>query len=139
MSVHTRKLKIIEFTIDESEFACQIASWTLDPGLEDGDVQFTFCPDGSFIEETDPQPTLDVTFYSDWRSDGVSAFLWEHQGEVADFVLDHHPDIPEEHVRWTGQLIVKPGPVGGDAREYEQTEVTFQIIPTSLQFERVTS
>jgi hypothetical protein len=143
MSVHQRRLKVIQFTIDGNSFDCQVQSWTLDPGIDDGDVQYTFCssdPSGdgsSFVEETDAEPTLDLTFYSDWRSAGVSTFLWLHKGETLDFVLDHHPNVPGEHVRWSGQLVAKPGPAGGDARDTEQTEVTLQIIPTSLVFEEV--
>lgn len=137
MSVHHRKLKRIEFAIGETQFECQVQSWSLDPGIGDGERNYTFCPDGEFIEEADPEPTLELTFYSDWRSDGISTFLWEHQGEEAEFTLDHHPDIPEEHVRWTGTVRVRPGPVGGEARETETTEVTLEIVgePT---FERVT-
>jgi hypothetical protein len=141
MTIHQRRLKVIAFTIGddvENSFECQVQSWTLDPGIDDGDLQWSYCAtDNSFIEETDPQPTLDLTFWSDWRSEGVSAYLWDHKGEVATFALDHHPDIPEEHVRWTGSLLVRPGPAGGDARTTEQTEVTLQIVPDSLMFERV--
>lgn len=139
MSVKYRRLKVLNLTIDGQSVDCQLTSWTLDPGKDDGDVQYTYCPDGSYIEETDPEPTLDITFLNDWTSTGFSTYLWEHNGETADFVLDHHPDIPGEHVRWTGQLIVKPGPVGGDRGDTDQTEVTFQIVPTSLKFEQVSA
>jgi hypothetical protein len=138
MTVHNRRLKTIAFSIDSVSFECQVQSWTLDPGIDDGDLQWSYCAtDNSFVEETDPQPTLDLTFWSDWRSDGVSDFLWAHQGETVDFVLDHHPDIVGEHVRWSGQIVLKPGPVGGDARDTEQTEITLQIVPDSLAYERV--
>lgn len=140
MSVVHRRLKIIQFTIDGTSYECQLNSWTLDPGTDDGDRQFTFCPDGQFVEETDDEPTLELKFFSDWRSAGISDFLWSHANEEADFVLDHHPDIPGEHVRWTGTLLVKPAPVGGDARDTETTEVTLQIVGTlgdGLTYERV--
>lgn len=143
MSVHQRRLKLIQFEIDGEQFDCQIQSWKLDPAQKDGDVQYTFCSSdpsgdgGSFVEEKDPEPTLDITAFSDWRSAGFSDFLWAHRGETVGFVLDHHPNIPGEHVRWSGQIYIKPGPVGGDARDTEQTEVTLQIIPTSLTYERV--
>lgn len=137
MPTHYRRLKVINLAIDSQSIDCQLTSWTLDPGQDDGDVNYTYCPDGSFISETDAEPTLDITFVSDWTSAGFSAYLWEHNGETADFTLDHHPDVPGEHVRWTGQLKIKPGPAGGDRGDDETTEVTFQIIPTSLTFERV--
>jgi hypothetical protein len=129
--VHQRRLKLINFTIGGESFECQIQSWTLDPGIEDGDRQYTYCSTpgaNTFVEETDPDPTLDITAFSDWRSGGFSDYLWDHNGEEAAFQLDHHPDIVGEHVRWTGTLMIKPGPVGGEARTTEITEVTLQIV-----------
>lgn len=127
---HNRRLKVIEFTVDAISFECQLNSWTLDPGTKDGDRQYTYCPDGAFVEETDDEPTLELKFFSDWRSAGISDFLWSHPNEVVDFVLDHHPDITGEHVRWTGKVLVKAAPVGGDARDTEMTEITLQVIGT---------
>ncbi|WP_435582918.1 hypothetical protein [Amycolatopsis thermoflava] len=142
--VHQRRLKIINFSIDGQPFECQIQTWNLDPGVQDGDRQYTFCSDpnqkNSFVEETDDEPTLELTFFSDWRSNGLSDYLWAHANQEADFVLDHHPDIPGEHVRWTGTVLLKPPPVGGDARATETSEVTLQIIGTlgdGLEYERV--
>lgn len=127
-ATHNRRLKLIEFSIDGEQFECQVQSWTLDPGIEDGERMYAFCPDGSFVEEADPDPTLELKFYADWRSAGVSRFLWDHQGETVAFVLDHHPDIPAEHQTFSGEVFIKPGPVGGDARTTEMTEVTLQIV-----------
>jgi hypothetical protein len=126
--LHQRRLKLIEFTVDGISFECQVQSWTLDPGFEDGDRLYSYCPDGVSVEETDPDPTLELKFYSDWRSNGISDFLWQHAGETVDFVLDHHPDVPAEHVTWTGQVYLKPGPAGGDVRTTEMTEVTLQCV-----------
>lgn len=128
MAVHNRRLKLITFTLGATEFQCQVNTWNLDPGIEDGERQYTFCADGEFIEDTEPESTLEVRFFSDWREGGISDFLWEHNGEEADFVIDHHPNITGEHVRWTGKLKVKPGPVGGEKNTTEATEVTFQCI-----------
>ncbi|MBK1785134.1 hypothetical protein [Prauserella cavernicola] len=134
MSVHQRRLKLINFTVDGIAFECQIRSWTLDPGTQDGDRQYTYCSgseegDNSFIEETDDEPTLQLTAFSDWRSDGFSDFLWTHANQTVDFVLDHHPNLPEGK-RWRGRVQIKPGPVGGDARTTEITEVTLPIVGT---------
>lgn len=140
MTVHQRRLKLITLTIDGISFECQINSWKLDPGSNDGDRQYTFCPDGVFVEETDDEPTLDLKLFSDWRSDGFSDYLWSHPNEVAEFVLDHHPDIVGEHVRFTGSVLLKPPAAGGDARETEVTEITLQVIGTlgnGLTYERV--
>lgn len=128
MTVKQRRLKLIEFTINGVSFECQIKTWNLDPGVEDGERQYTYCPDGEFVEDTDPDPTLELSFFADWRLGGINDYLWQNSGVVANFVLDHHPDIVGEHVRWTGTLKLKPPPAGGEARTTEMSEVTLQII-----------
>lgn len=132
MTIHKRKIKLIEFSLgtDPSDiaFECQVSSWLLNNNTEDGDKIYTLCPTGEDTEETDPDYTLDVTFFSDWRSDGISDFLWKNDGATIGFRLDHHPDIPAEHVSWSGQLKIKAPNVGGEARATETTEVTFVII-----------
>lgn len=130
MPVQQRRLKLINFTLDNISFECQINSWSLDPGTKDGNRQYTFCVDGIFIEETDDEPTLDLKFFGDWRSAGISDYLWTNENKIANFTLDHHPLIIGEHVRWSGQVLIKPFPVGGDARTTEASEVTLQIVGT---------
>lgn len=128
MSAHSRQLKLIEFTLDGTSYECQINSWTLDPGIPDGDIVYTYCPDGATVEDGTPAPSLAFVFLSDWREDGISDFLSANSGSDAAFVLDHHPDIVAEHVRWTGTVRLKAPPVGGEARSGERTEITLQCI-----------
>ena len=132
MTIHKRKIKLIEFGLgtapSDIAFECQVSEWTLNNNTEDGDKIYTLCPDGEDTEEVDPDYTLDLTFYSDWRSDGISDYLWKHDGETVDFQLDHHPDIPAEHVTWTGQVKIKAPNVGGAARDTEVTEVTLVCV-----------
>ncbi|MFD4196622.1 hypothetical protein [Amycolatopsis thermoflava] len=136
MTAHNRRLKVITLDIGGTQFEAQISSWTLDPGIQDGERQYTYVPDGEFVEDADNEPTLALTFFSDWRSNGLNDYLWEHNGEVAAFTLDHHPDIPAEHVRFTGSVKLRPGPVGGDVRTTETTEVTLPLQGDPV-FERV--
>lgn len=132
MSIHKRKLKLIEFSLgtDPSDiaFECQISAWNLNNNTEDGDKIYTLCPEGEDVEDVDPDYTLDLTAFADWRSDGFSDYLTAHDGETVTFTLHHHPDIPAEHVSWTGQVRIKAPSVGGEARENEVTEVTLVII-----------
>lgn len=130
--IHKRKIKLIEFSLgnDPSDiaFECQISEWTLNNNTEDGDKIYTLCPTGEDTEETDPDYTLDLTAFSDWRSDGFSDYLWKHDGETVDFRLVHHPDIPAEKVSWTGQAKIKAPSVAGVARETETTAVTLTLV-----------
>lgn len=133
MSVHHRKIKTITLSITPESgtpvnVECQVRTWTLTPPQEDGERFYTQCPDGEFLEDANPVWTLELGFFSDWTAGGVSDFLMSNAGAVADFVLDHHPDVVEEHVTWTGKLKVKAPPVGGDARATEQQTVTFACI-----------
>jgi len=136
MPVHQRRLKEVTFNVDGVEFQCQLSSWTLTNNTQEGETQYTYCPDGSFVEDTDPQWVLDLRFYSDWRSAGISDFLWANAGETVAFILDHHPDIAGEHVRWTGNVKLRQPSVGGDVRTTEVTQVTLSVVgePT---YERV--
>lgn len=131
MSVKNRRLKIVTFTLNGTEYECQLTSWTLDPGVKDGNRVYTYCSDtanNSFIEETDDEPVLKLKFVSDWASGGISDLLWANPNTVVPFVLDHHPDITGEHVRFAGNALVKPAPVGGDSRTTELTEVDLLIV-----------
>jgi hypothetical protein len=131
MPFHNRKLKVITFTAGGIAFQTQVQTWNLANNTEDGEKIYSFAgpgPIGEDREETDPDYALEATFYADWRSDGVSDWATAHDGETVAFVLEHHPDIPEEHVTWSGDLIVKAPNVGGDARTTEMSEVTWPII-----------
>ncbi|GAB3372559.1 hypothetical protein [Amycolatopsis echigonensis] len=128
MSLTVRRLKLLKLKIGTVQVECQLASWKLDPGVQDGDFIYTYCPDGAAIGETDDQPTLQITTYSKWVADGFEDFLWKNRGTEAEFGIEHHYDIETEHVHWTGKLKVQPAPVGGDRGDNEQTEITFQLI-----------
>jgi hypothetical protein len=80
-------------------------------------------------EQTDPEATLGLKFYDDWRDGGISDFLWSTvPNTVVPFQLDHHQDIALEHIQITGSLVVLPHPIGGDARANETGEMTFGVL-----------
>lgn len=123
-----RKLKVIVFTLGTTQFQCQVATWKIVNNTKDGEKFWVYCVGGEFIEESDPDYALELRFYSDWRSGGVSDFLTLADETDVAFVLEHHPDIAAEHVQWAGNVHVKAPTVGGDVRTTEVTEVTLQII-----------
>lgn len=138
MPVHQRRLKVIEFSLDLGDspiqFECQLSQWELNSGEQDGDRRFTFCPDGEFEEDTDPEPTLSLTFFADWRAEGISDFLWLNRGQTATANIVHHPDTTDETVQFEGQVRLKAPPVGGEARATEEQEV--ELIVTNLVYSR---
>lgn len=141
MTIHQRRLKIITFTLGGMEFSCQVQSWTMSAGIKTGDRQYTYCSDGegsnSFIEETDGEPSLKLKFFSDWRSEGISDYLWANNMTTVAFVLDHHPDIAGEHVQWSGTLQLQAPDVGDEARKTEMQEVELPIIGPEPTYERI--
>jgi len=136
--IYSRKLKEIIFELDGETFQCQIKSWKLNNNTPDGERLYAFCPDGEKFEDAEPEWTLDLTFFSDWRSDGVSEFLTLHDQETVDFTLTHNSDDVEAEVQWTGRIKIKAPSVGGDIRTTEMTEVTLPCIGKP-EFSRVGS
>ncbi len=128
MTAHNRKLKQITFDIGGEEFSAQCTTWQIVNNGDIGDKQYTYAPDGDFNEEVDPDFSLTASFFSDWRSDGISDFVWAHDGETVTFQIDHHPDIVGEHVRFNGSVTIKAPSVGGDVRTTEVTEIEFPIL-----------
>lgn len=129
MPVHHRRLKLLELEIGGTSYECQVSQWEVQNNTDDGERHFTFCPDGEFREDADDDYALSLTFFSDWRSPtGLNHFLTVNDKQVVNFTLDHHPDIPAEHVRWTGSVKIKAPNAGGEVRTEETTEVTFPII-----------
>ncbi len=127
------RIKQIKFSLTAdggtaTQYECQIRSWTLTPPQDDGDTIYTQCPDGEFVEDVDPNWTLAITFLSDWTDGGLSDFLALNAGDAADFVLDHHPDIADQHVQWSGTVKLKAPPAGGDARAREEQTVTMKCV-----------
>lgn len=129
MPNHHRRLKVIEFTLGGTAYDCQIRSWQMVNNTDDGEKVFTFCSDGSgeYREEVDPDYALQLTYDADWTSGGISDYLTENDGELVAFVLEHHPDVPAEHVTWSGNCYLKAPSVGGDARTTETQEITLQV------------
>jgi hypothetical protein len=128
MTAHNRKLKIITFTLNSVPFQCQLQSWKLNNNSPDGDRFYTYCADGEFIEDAEPDYSFDLKFLADWTLGGVSDYLWSNNLQVVGFVLDHLPDIVGEHVRWSGNAKIKAPTVGGDVRTTELTEAVLKCI-----------
>ena len=124
---HHRKLKLITLEIDGEEYQCQITSWKINPpgniGL--GDKVKTFCEDGEFREDVDPDDwTVDLTWVTDWRAAGLNRVLWANQGTTVDFSLTNHPTTTGEAVLWAGEVILQAPAAGGDADTTEMSEIT---------------
>lgn len=126
----SRKLKVITFSLAGNAFECQLKDWKMNNNTPDGERFYTYCgpSGGEFYEEAEPAYALDLKFFSNWRLNGISDYLTVNDQQIVAFVLDHHPDIVGEYVRWSGTLKIKAPPVGGEARTTEMTEVTLPVV-----------
>lgn len=134
MTAHSRKLKIVTFTLAGVPFQCQLKNWIMKNGSGEGTRMYTFCADGDFIEDTEPVYNLDLKFFSDWTLNGISDYMWTNDLQVVAFQLDHLPDIVGEHVRWSGNCKIIAPDGGGDVRTTEESAISLPIIgkPTYL-------
>jgi len=130
VTVNQRRLKVIQFTLAGTAYDCQVKSWAMTNSTPLGDKQFSFCADGTgeFREETDPDYSLDLTFWADWRAGGINDYLTLNDQVTVAFQLDHHPFVVGEHVRWVGTCQLRAPNVGGEPRVTEQFETSFPVI-----------
>jgi len=139
VAVNTRKLSTLTLAFDTSNsFEAQVQSWELSNDTDDPEKIYSYGSStyNEDFEEVDPAWSLSLTFYSDWTETGISDYFMAHDGETVSFELIHHPARENEAVMWSGQLRIKAPNVGGEIRETETQEATFQIIGEPL-YERV--
>jgi hypothetical protein len=129
MAVNHRKLMKATLSIGGIEFQNQLSTFNLSNDTDDPEQFHTYGGEGeSFAEAADDAYTLELTFYADWRSNGVSDFLTANDGSTLPFILDHHPDVVGEHVRRAGDVLIKAPNMGGEIRTTETTETTLTVI-----------
>jgi hypothetical protein len=127
MTAKNYRLKVITFSLGATNFECQVKTWKMTNKTPTGAQMYTFCSSGVFREQTTADWELDITFFSDWTSGGISDFLYTNDQTDALFQLDHHPDITGEHVRWSGTCRVVAPDVGGAYGDTEESTVTLGI------------
>jgi hypothetical protein len=130
-SPHHRKLKILILDIGGTEYQIQCRKAQVVNNTDDGENFYTFGNNGSndstgFVEPADPAWALDLGFYSDWQLAGINDYLWDNDGETVTFSLELYPDIPAEHVIFTGEVVIKAPSAGGEVRAQDVTEMVLQ-------------
>jgi hypothetical protein len=130
-SPHHRKLKILTLDLGGTEYQIQCKKAQVVNNTDDGEQFYTFGNNGQddstgFVENADPKFALDLSFYSDWQLAGINDFLWDNDGETITFQLDLYPDLPAEHVIFTGEVNVKAPNAGGEVRAQDVTDTVLQ-------------
>lgn len=118
-----RKLKDTSLTLGGVEFNSQCKNWVLNNDTGDGETKYTFAPDGAFVDPADDAYSIDLQFYADWRSNGISDFLTSRDGQTVTYQIDHLVNFVGERARFNGSVLIKAPSVGGDIRATEETVV----------------
>jgi hypothetical protein len=104
---------------------CHISSFAINAVPGDTKEQATIC--GVQIQRAATTYTLDLSGIQDWAAtDGVSAFLWDHEGEDVDYYAAAYgpADPTADTPAFTGQIRCMAGPYGGEADEYAMYELS---------------
>jgi hypothetical protein len=83
----------------------------------------TLCSDGTFSSVGNPSYALILEGVQDWTSDGLSAYLWANQGEVADFTLNAHGESAtptSDTPVMTGSVTLVAADYGGEVGAYAE-------------------
>jgi hypothetical protein len=90
-------------------------------------VQYvTLCPDGSYSSIGKTTFGLHIVAVQRWAVDGLAAFLWDNDGELADFQYQAHGDSVDPTADLPGMTgtvrLVAPN-YGGEASTYAELDV----------------
>lgn len=96
-----------------------------------GDTKSVTTLDGTTHSNIGPTTyALRIVIVQDWSDTrpGLARWLWEHQGDQADFVYNAHvgpwgADLPG----FSGTINIVPGPYGGAGNEYAGGEILLPI------------
>lgn len=129
MPAHNRKIKLSELELDGVDYAAQCTTILLVNNTPDPEVRHTHGgAAASFSEESDPDWTLQLNFYNDYRSAGITRYLLMHDGEEVDFTHGHLADIVGEHIRGTGRVQIKAASFGGEARQTDAGDSNLRVV-----------
>ena len=108
-----------------TDVSCDVTAATLTPDTPE-EIRKRLCGQKTVTGAT--TWTLDLEYDQNWAegsagppivAQGLSSFLSEHAGELADFVIEW----PLEDTQATGVVRLKPGPYGGTAGEIAEASV----------------
>jgi hypothetical protein len=112
-----------------TDVSCDVTAATLTPDTPE-EIRKRLCGQKTVTGAT--TWTLDLEYDQNWAeasagppvvSQGLSLFLSENAGQLADFKIEW----PLEDTQATGQVRLKPGPYGGTAGEIAEATVTLGL------------
>jgi hypothetical protein len=115
----------------EGEYQCMVstAAVVVTPGYT-VTVQ-TLCSDGTFSSPGKSTYELQLEGPQDWTADGLSRYLWDNEGAIADVTLQPHGEaqaVGTETPAMTGQVTLAAGNFGGEVEAYASFAVTLPFV-----------
>jgi hypothetical protein len=114
-----------------AEYQCDVHTAEIVPSAGDEVTYSTLCAEGSYSSRGKTTYALHLVAAQRWAIDGLATFLWDHDGELADFQYQAHgdgvapdPDAPG----MTGQVTLVAGNYGGEVDTYAELEVTLPCV-----------
>ena len=129
MTVHAHAVGPGTLTIGNdaalTNFSSQCRAAKLVPSVDKGEPIDVLSGEQAPGDRTETH-ALQVTLQQDFGvDDSTTEWLWEHRGEVHDFVYVPNAQLGR---RITGQLTVEPVEIGGDVKTKPTSEVTFDLV-----------
>lgn len=109
------------------EFNCDVHTAAIEPSAGDEVTYSTLCAEGSYSSRGKTSYALHVVAGQRYATDGLARFLWDHDGEVAEFQYQAHGDgvtPTAELPGMAGEVVLVAGNYGGEVDTYAELDVT---------------
>jgi hypothetical protein len=124
----TLKLRLSSDAVGpRAEYNCDLSTAEIIPAPGDEVSYSTLCPSGSYSSIGKTTYALHIVAAQRWAVDGLAAFLWDHDGELATFQYQAHgattapaADVPG----MAGEVRLIAGAYGGEVDTYAELDVT---------------
>lgn len=108
-------------------FECDVSLAEILPEPGDDVTYATLCPEGSYSARGKTTYALHVVAVQRWAADGLAAFLWNNDGELATFTYQAHGQdvVPSADVPgMSGEVTLLAGAYGGEVDTFAELDVT---------------
>jgi hypothetical protein len=109
-----------------AEYNCDLKTAEIVSSAGDEVTYETLCPDGLYKSVGKTTYTLHVVAAQRWDADGLAGFLWDHDGELAEFQYQAHGAgvVPSADAPgMAGEVRLIAGNYGGEVSNYAELDV----------------
>jgi hypothetical protein len=120
-----------------AEYQCDVHTAEIVPSAGDDVTYQTLCKEGSYSSVGKTTYALHIVAAQRWAIDGLASFLWDNDGELAEFQYQAHGEdvVPSADAPgMTGEVRLIAGNYGGEVETYAELDVTMPCSakPTKL-------